>query len=87
MLNQTRSGHVWNPKYGKAREAMPKVGYYQIAWSGLIATHRSYDRTTAEHNSNKPVRTIHKSSSKYIYIDEVCPLEAANPIGPARLLF
>ena len=31
MLNQTRSGRVWHPKSDKAHEAMPKVGYYQIA--------------------------------------------------------
>ena len=30
MLNQTRSGRVWHPKYDKAHEAMPKVGYYQL---------------------------------------------------------
>ena len=86
-LNQNRSGHVWNPKYDKAHEAMPKVGYYQIAWSGLIATHRSYDRTTAEHNSNKHPMLVINLHSIYIIIDEVCPLEAANLIGPARLLF
>ena len=86
-LNQTRICLVWNPKYGKAHEAMPKVGYYQIAWSGLIATRRSYDRTTAEHNSNKHPMHRKSISKVYIIIDEVCPLEAANLIGPAWHLF
>ena len=67
-LNQNRSGHVWNPKYDKAHEAMPKVGYYQIAWSGLMATRRSYDRTTAEQNSQ--IRGARPHHNKVIMVSK-----------------
>ena len=35
--------------YDKAREAMPKVGYYQFAWSGLMVTPNG----PPQHNTSK----------------------------------
>ena len=84
---QSRSCRVWNPKYDKAHEAIPKIVKLPFAWSGLMWTHRQQRSPHRETTLPIPrVRTNRITKVIDMVYEEVCPLEEANLIGPARLL-